>query len=40
MYWDPKNPKMKPPKGHDVSRIYLSPSIHYSGCDVYAPKYE
>ena len=39
-HWDPKNPKMRPPKGHDVSRIYLSPSIHYSGCNVYAPKYE
>ena len=39
-HWDPKNPKMRPPDSHDVSRIYLSPSIHYSGCDVYAPKYE
>ena len=39
-HWDPDNPKMKPPAGHDVKKFYLSPSIKYSGCQVYAPKFK
>ena len=35
-HWDDLNPNMKPPAGHDVSKIYLSPSIKYAGCNVYS----
>ena len=38
-HFDPKVKGKGPPKGFDVSQIYLSPSIRYSGCDVYAPKW-
>jgi len=38
-HWDPRNPEMKPPPGHDVNKFYFSPSIKYAGCEVYARKF-
>ena len=37
--FDPTVPGKAPPKGFDISKIYLSPSIRYAGCDVYAPRW-
>lgn len=38
-HFDEDNPEMAPPEGHDINKIYLSPSIRYAGVQVYAPKW-
>ena len=30
--------RLRPPKGHDINKIYISPSIRYAGHQVYAPR--
>ena len=36
-HFDEKN---KPDEQQDIKQISLSPTIRYSGCQAYAPKYE